>query len=137
MSDFQKEFGVDLDLEGFDFGFSSVSEAEVIASKKQQKQVEEKVTVTAQATLGLDKKLDQLLALATKKNTEELEKEKSDLYVLYEKRMKVIEKLTLPLLYNLKKSSDDAYIHWPNREKMLDEQIRKILDVTRPKKNEL
>jgi len=35
------------------------------------------------------------------------------------------------LLLNLKKNPENAYIHWPNRAPLIDEQIKKILDITR------
>ena len=132
MSDFAKEFGVDIDFEQFDFGFSSVSEEEVAASKGQQQQVEQKVTQTAEATVNLEKKLDVLTELIKSRNSEDLEVKKVELHNKYDERMKALEKLTLPLLYNLLKSSDEAYIHWPDRKDMLETQIRKILEVTRP-----
>lgn len=47
--------------------------------------------------------------------------------------MKELEKLILPLLLNLKKNPDNAYIHWPNRAPMIDAQIEKILKITRGK----
>lgn len=45
--------------------------------------------------------------------------------------MKQLEKLILPLLLNLKKNPDNAYIHWPDREKQIESQIEKILKITR------
>ena len=46
--------------------------------------------------------------------------------------MKQVEKLTIPLLLNLAKNSDtNPYIHWPNRKEIVEEQIQKILTVTR------
>ena len=131
--DFAKEFGVDIDFENFDFGFSSVSEEEVKVAKGKQEQVEQKVTETAQTTVNLEKKLDTLTNLIQSRNSEDLETMKAELYTKYQEQMKSVEKLTLPLLYNLLKSADEAYIHWPNRKEMLENQIRKILEVTRPK----
>ena len=131
--DFAKEFGVDIDFENFDFGFSSVSEEEVKVAKGKQEQVEQKVTETAQTTVNLEKKLDTLTNLIQSRNSEDLETKKAELYTKYQEQMKSVEKLTLPLLYNLLKSADEAYIHWPNRKEMLENQIRKILEVTRPK----
>ena len=131
--DFAKEFGVDIDFDNFDFGFSSVSEEEVKVAKGKQEQVEQKVTETAQTTVNLEKKLDTLTNLIQSRNSEDLETKKAELYTKYQEQMKSVEKLTLPLLYNLLKSADEAYIHWPNRKEMLENQIRKILEVTRPK----
>jgi hypothetical protein len=45
--------------------------------------------------------------------------------------MKEIEKLILPLLYNLLKNPDKQYIKWTNRVEMVNSQIAKITAVTR------
>ena len=42
-----------------------------------------------------------------------------------------VEALILPLLNNLKKNPDKAYIHWPNRTEIIDKQIAKITAITR------
>jgi hypothetical protein len=42
-----------------------------------------------------------------------------------------VEGLILPLLQNLKKNPDKAYIHWPNRTEIIDKQIAKITAITR------
>ena len=47
------------------------------------------------------------------------------------KRITALEKMIMPLLLNLKKNPENAYIHWPNRAPLIDEQIKKILDITR------
>lgn len=49
----------------------------------------------------------------------------------YKAKLKEVEGLILPLLLNLKKNSDKAYIHWPNRTAVIDKQIEKITAVTR------
>jgi Leucine-rich repeat (LRR) protein len=46
-------------------------------------------------------------------------------------KLKEAENLILPLLYNLRKNPEKEYIHWPNREAVIDAQIEKILTVTR------
>ena len=45
-------------------------------------------------------------------------------------RFKEIEKIVLPFLYNLSKSSE-PYIHWPNRGPIIKAQMDKILKLTR------
>jgi len=49
----------------------------------------------------------------------------------YKARLKEVEGMILPLLLNLKKNPDKAYIHWPNRTAVIDKQIEKITAVTR------
>ena len=42
-----------------------------------------------------------------------------------------VEKLVLPLLYNLMKNPDKEYILWPDRINSIQKQINKIVTVTR------
>lgn len=49
----------------------------------------------------------------------------------YKAKLKEVEGMILPLLVNLKKNPDKAYIHWPNRVAVIDKQIEKITAVTR------
>jgi len=49
----------------------------------------------------------------------------------YKAKLKEVEGMILPLLINLKKNPDKAYIHWPNRTAVIDKQIEKITKVTR------
>ena len=49
----------------------------------------------------------------------------------YKAKLKEVEGMILPLLVNLKKNPDKAYIHWPNRTAIIDKQIERITKVTR------
>ena len=49
----------------------------------------------------------------------------------YKAKLKEVEGLILPLLLNLKKNPDKAFINWPNRAPVIDKQIEKITKVTR------
>jgi hypothetical protein len=49
----------------------------------------------------------------------------------YKAKLKEVEGMILPLLVNLKKNPDKAYIHWPNRTPVIDKQIERITSVTR------
>lgn len=62
---------------------------------------------------------------------DEVEERKKELVVAHGERMKEIEKLILPLLYNLLKNPDKEYIKWTNRVEMVNSQIAKITAVTR------
>ena len=46
-------------------------------------------------------------------------------------KLKDVENLILPLLYNLSKNPEKEYIHWPNRKPIIDAQIEKITAITR------
>ena len=46
-------------------------------------------------------------------------------------KLKQVEDLILPLMYNLMKNPEKEYIHWPNRTPIIDNQIEKITAITR------
>jgi len=46
-------------------------------------------------------------------------------------KLKDVENLILPLLYNLQKNPSQEYIKWPNRVAVIDAQIEKITAITR------
>ena len=107
----------------FDFGFSFEDEETVVKT----------TTPTAPAA-----NTDQLLALQAKIDTllDAQEQTLQNAYVaaLEEKhkaKLKELEGLILPLLYNLMKNPDKPMIKWENREPVIKKQIEKILAVTR------
>lgn len=106
----------------FDFGFSFEDEETIV-----------KVTEAAPAANN-----DQLLALQSKIDSllDAQEQGLQNAYVtaLTEKhkaKLKELEGLILPLLYNLMKNPDKPMIKWENREPVIKKQIEKILAVTR------
>jgi len=42
-----------------------------------------------------------------------------------------VEKMVMPLLVNLMKNPEKEYIKWPNRVPVIEQQIQRILSVTR------
>lgn len=93
----------------------------------------------------LERKLDEMIELQTQELytalsgqsadiravIDEVEERKSQLTAAYKSKMSAIEQLIMPLLYNLKKNPQKEYIHWPNRENKIQDQITKILALTR------
>ena len=93
----------------------------------------------------LEQKIDQVLSMEVKElanslqTTEgnirsiidEVEERKSEIATTHAESMKEVEALTLPLLYNLLKNPERDYIKWPKRTEVLNQQIAKILSVTR------
>lgn len=93
----------------------------------------------------LENKLDEMLQLQTEELyhalsgqssdiravIDEIEERKAQLTAAYKTKMTTIEQLIMPLLYNLKKNPDKEYIYWPNRENKIQDQITKILAMTR------
>ncbi len=107
----------------FDFGFSFEDE-----------EVSVKATTITQPVANND----QLLALQSKIDSllDAQEQVIQNAYVsaLEEKhkfKLKELEGLIMPLLYNLKKNPEKPIINWPNRETVINKQIEKILAVTR------
>ena len=49
----------------------------------------------------------------------------------YKAKLKEVEALILPLLYNLMKNPDKAYIKWEGREAVIKKQIERITAITR------
>jgi len=93
----------------------------------------------------LETKLDEMLALQTEELytalsgqsadiravIDEVEQRKAQLNASYKTKMTTMEQLIMPLLYNLKKNPEKEYIYWPNRENKIQDQITKILALTR------
>lgn len=57
--------------------------------------------------------------------------EKEDTVEEYKSRLVEVEKIILPFLTKLLKTSDQPIIKWPNRKPILEAQIQKILNLTR------
>ena len=154
MADF--DFLDGFDELGGDFGFTSVASKpsdKAAATKQTQEAVKQAAegvgkVVSSDIVNRLESKLDKILRatnegkeLITTKNETELEiakKQMDDEYDLRKdnigKDMKAkfvkIEKLVLPLMIKLAKAPE-AYIHWPNRAQVIEEQVRKIVAITR------
>jgi prenyltransferase beta subunit len=94
----------------YDFGFTFADEEET----------RPKAAVPNTELKALEEKVDTLLNSQT-----------SLLEEKYKAKLKEVENLILPLLYNLKKNPEKAYINWPNRATVIDKQIEKIIAITR------
>jgi dihydroxyacetone kinase-like predicted kinase len=106
----------------YDFGFSFSDENEALGLTQQQP------TVSPDDLKALQDKLDALL--------DSKEKELEDAYSKaveeqYKAKLKEVEGLILPLLYNLMKNPEKAYIKWENRTAVIQNQINKIIAITR------
>jgi len=94
----------------YDFGFTGVSEAEY---KGQIESVETKVKTEAQQTV------------------QQIEAQKDRIEAELKEKVDDLEKIIMPLLVNLLKTSDKEYIYWPDRKAMVQSQIDKVLSITR------
>tara|TARA_B100000949_G_scaffold183558_1_gene165156 strand:- start:261 stop:650 length:390 start_codon:yes stop_codon:yes gene_type:complete len=127
------EFDLDLD-EGFDWGFTAVSADEVEQGKQQSEAINKVVEGSdnlQQQLNGLDTKLEQVLAVANKKYEDRLQEKEIALESENKGKFDKIERMIIPLLQNLAKSSDEPYIYWPKRKEIIESQIERILKLTR------
>lgn len=85
------------ELGDFDFGFSAVSEDEL---KAIERELESKVAIQ--------------------------EKQLQQVSKTYEEKLNTLYKMVIPLLNNLAKDAEKDYIYWPNRQKKMQEFIKKV-----------
>ena len=132
-----KDFNLeDFDFDtNFDFGIKSVSSDEVDQTNKQTEKLEQVSASSEDVSQKLDHikiSIKEVLAVAQQKFDIRLEEKQLQLDVDNKEKFGTLEKLIVPLLMNLAKDSDtNPYIHWPNRKQIVEEQIKKILTVTR------
>jgi hypothetical protein len=104
----------------FDFGFSFEAEEPIIKPTAP--------VVNNDQLLVLQTKIDSLL------DSQEQALQSALVAAMEEKhkaKIKELEGLILPLLYNLMKNPEKPIINWPNREAIIKKQIEKITAITR------
>jgi len=107
----------------FDFGFTAVDEvpSEVADQPAAPSIDEDKI-------INMLKELEaKILNAGSSGNEEHRSLIESDVAT----KLRDVEDLVLPLLYNLQKNPEKEYIHWPNRTAIIETQIEKIKEVTR------
>lgn len=104
----------------YDFGFSFADDDVTTPAPVVQQNNEE--------IAALKEKLDSLLSAQEETLNNAMV---SAIESKYKAKLKEVEGMILPLLINLKKNPDKAYIHWPNRVTVIDKQIERITAVTR------
>ena len=129
------EFMQGFDDLNYDYGFTAVSADEVDKTEQQGQKIEE----VSQNSIAIDNKINQLietvsqvLSLQQQTTHDEIQNKMVELEGQLKEKMGSVEKLILPLLVNLYKTADEPYIHWPNRQPIVKEQIDKLLAITRP-----
>ena len=116
-----------------DFGFSTVSESQFTAQAKEpETNAIEAAVETAKAgqIKEVEATVNKIFNLLDY-HYEDIDKHKDKLNKEYERQMKEVEDLIIPLLNNLAKSSTNEYIYWPNRREILEKHIEKITAHTR------
>jgi hypothetical protein len=122
-----------------DFGFTAVDEEELVSIKSTNDEVSKKIDTTNVEVKHVLEKMDVFLekqndVLRELLSTKQLYEDKSSSIdiskeVVEDKLLKV-ERMIMPLLYNLMKNDDKDYIYWPNREVIIKKQIDEILLLT-------
>jgi len=109
----------------FDFGFTAADEDELNSLVQLDDQT------TPDEIKEMQEKLDLILQMNSTCEGSVAVKEQYD--ELLKVKMEEIEKVTLPLLLNLKKNKAKDYLYWPGgeREAKCDLQIQKLLNITR------
>lgn len=102
----------------YDFGFSFADDDSLPSSTQQNNEEIQEIK----------EKLDSLLSVQEESLTNAMV---AAIEEKYKSKLKEVEGMILPLLVNLKKNPEKAYIHWPNRTAVIDKQIEKITKVTR------
>ena len=109
--------------EEFDFGFTAVDEPD------------QGTPAPAAPSIDEDKIMDKLQQLEAKilsaDNSGMINEHRSLIESDVATKLRDVEYLVLPLLFNLQKNPEKEYIHWPNRTAIIDKQIEKIKAVTR------
>ena len=117
-----------------DFGFSVIDETEVKQTVNENTLettvIREVVSTSNEAVTRIEAKMDQILSLYNDGKLG-LDAERKQMQEDVNSRLTELEKLIMPLLVNLMKNPDKEYIYWPNRKEKIQEQIDKVLSLTR------
>jgi len=109
----------------FDFGFTAADEDELNTLVQLDDQN------TPDEIKEMQEKLDLILQMNSTCDGANAVKEQYD--QLLAAKMEEVERVTLPLLLNLKKNKQKDYLYWPGgeREAKCDLQVQKLLNITR------
>jgi hypothetical protein len=118
-----------------DFGFSAIDESEVNrtvdpSTLEETIIVRETITQSSESLQRVEDKLDQMLSLYNDGKLG-LEADRDAMEAEVKANLKELEQLIMPLLVNLMKNPEKEYIYWPNRTAKIQEQIDKVLTLTR------
>jgi hypothetical protein len=118
-----------------DFGFSAIDESEVNrtvdpSTLEETIIVRETITQSSESLQRVEDKLDQMLSLYNDGKLG-LEADRETMEAEVKVNLKTLEQLIMPLLVNLMKNPEKEYIYWPNRTAKIQEQIDKVLTLTR------
>ena len=118
-----------------DFGFSAIDESDVNRTTDPNTLedtivVRETITQSSESIQRIEDKLNEMLSLYNSGKLgldAEREKMKDEVTA----NLKSLEQLIMPLLVNLMKNPEKEYIYWHNRTAKIQEQIDRVLLLTR------
>ena len=118
-----------------DFGFSAVDESTLTrltdpTTLEDTIAVKQTVTQSSESLQRVEEKLDAMLSLYNQGKLG-LDAERKNMIAEVKINLKELEQLIMPLLVNLMKNPKKEYIYWPNRTAKIQEQIDKVLSLTR------
>jgi len=118
-----------------DFGFSAIDESEVNRvidpnTLEETVIVRESIVQSSESLSRVEEKLDAMLTLYNQGKLG-LDAERQNMSAEVKANLKELEQLIMPLLINLMKNPEKEYIYWPNRTAKIQEQIDKVLALTR------
>jgi predicted lipoprotein len=118
-----------------DFGFSAVDESTLTRltdpnTLEDTVTVKETVTQSSESLQRVEEKLDTMLSLYNQGKLG-LDAERQNMTAEVKSNLKELEQLIMPLLVNLMKNPEKEYIYWPNRTSKIQEQIDRVLALTR------
>lgn len=117
-----------------DFGFSAIDEASLTPVINQDtletEVIRENMSASTEMIARLENKVDQILNLYNDGKLG-LDAERQKLQEESKEKLDELEKIIMPLLVNLMKNPEKEYIYWPNRRDKIQEQIDRILLLTR------
>lgn len=113
-----------------DFGFSAVDDIPSTPPTFDPQPIQQDVEGINDNIIRIEQKIDALIRKMSDYDDEfNMVKEQTEGEV--KSKLVEVEKLIMPLLVNLLKTSDKDYIHWPNRKDKVQSQIDRLLAITR------
>tara|TARA_R100000734_G_C3318868_1_gene113615 strand:- start:2637 stop:3044 length:408 start_codon:yes stop_codon:yes gene_type:complete len=117
-----------------DYGFSAVDESSLQTTVNpdtlETEVIANSISTSNENISKLENKIDSIVNLYNK-NKLGLDAERKQMEEEVASKLVKIEQLIMPLLVNLMKNPEKEYIYWPNRIEKLQEQVDKVLELTR------
>lgn len=117
-----------------DYGFSAVDESSLQTTVNpdtlETEVIANSLTTSNENISKLENKIDSIVNLYNKTKLG-LDAERKQMEEEVASKLVKVEQLIMPLLVNLMKNPEKEYIYWPNRIEKLQDQVDKVLELTR------